>query len=58
MAIILVGDFDFNPTIKKVHAAFGTYESKEIHHAIFLKEAPRKPFLKKAVPSRNYVCCI
>jgi zinc protease len=49
MAIILAGDIDFEQTIKKVNAAFGTYESKEVNHPIFSKEAPLASSLKKEV---------
>jgi zinc protease len=49
MAIILAGDLDFEQTIKKVNDAFGTYESKEVNHPIFSKEAPLTSSLKKEV---------
>ena len=38
MAIILVGDFKFDSTIKKVNAAFGKYERKELTHPTLPKE--------------------
>jgi len=38
MAIILVGDFEFDSTIKKVNAAFGKYERKELTHPTLPKE--------------------
>jgi len=38
MAIILVGDFEFDSTIKKVNAAFGKFERKELTHPTLPKE--------------------
>lgn len=38
MAIILVGDFKFDSTIKKVNAAFGKFERKELTHPTLPKE--------------------
>ena len=49
MAIILAGDLDFEETIKKVDNTFGTFESKEVNHPIFSKEAPLTTSLKKEV---------
>lgn len=37
MAVILVGDLDFEETIKKVDDAFGSYEKKELVHPTFPK---------------------
>ncbi|MEO9571868.1 MAG: insulinase family protein [Polaribacter sp.] len=39
MAVILVGDFEFEATIKKVNEAFGKFERKELTHPILPKEA-------------------
>jgi zinc protease len=49
MALILSGDLNFEETIKKVNAAFGTYESKVVNHPIFPEEAPLTNSLKKEV---------
>jgi zinc protease len=38
MAVVLVGDFEFEPTIKKVNDAFGKFERKELKHPILSKE--------------------
>ena len=38
MAVVLVGDFEFEPTIKKVNDAFGKFERKELTHPILPKE--------------------
>ena len=38
MAVVLVGDFEFEPTIKKVNDAFGKFEKKELKHPILSKE--------------------
>jgi zinc protease len=38
MAVILVGDFEFEPTIKKVNDAFGKFERKELTRLILSKE--------------------
>lgn len=40
MAIVLVGDIDFEETIKNVNDAFGKFERKELVHPTFEKEAP------------------
>ena len=39
MAVILVGDFEFEPTIKKVNESFGKFERKELQHPTLAKEA-------------------
>lgn len=49
MALILSGDLNFEETIKKVNAAFGTYKSKAVSHPIFPEEAPLTSSLKKEV---------
>ena len=40
MAVVLVGDFDFDATIKKVDNAFGKFEKKELTHPTLPKEEP------------------
>ncbi|TSE11537.1 M16 family metallopeptidase [Aquimarina algiphila] len=49
MAVILVGDLDFDSTIKKVNEAFGGYESKEVTHPNFPKEPALTSPIKKEV---------
>lgn len=49
MAVILVGDLDFNATIKEVDAAFGSYVSKEVTHPTFEDQAPLTAPVKKVV---------
>lgn len=38
MAVILVGDLDYDSTIKKVNDTFGKFESKEVTHPTFTQE--------------------
>ncbi len=38
MAVVLVGDFEFDETIKQVNTAFGKFEKKELTHPILPKE--------------------
>jgi len=46
MAIVLVGDLEFDATIKKVNDAFGGYEKKELTHPTLPKEEPiTKPII-------------
>lgn len=40
MAVVLVGDFEFDETIAKVNAEFGKYESKEVEHPVLPEEEP------------------
>ncbi len=40
MAMVLVGDFDFDTTIKEVNNAFGKFERKEVVHPTLPKEDP------------------
>ncbi|MDO6744000.1 insulinase family protein [Tenacibaculum soleae] len=40
MAIVLVGDLDFDATIKKVNDTFGKFEKKELTHPTLPKEEP------------------
>ncbi len=46
MAVIMVGDIDFDHTINKVNEAFGSYKYKEVNHPDFPEEpaitTPRK----------------
>lgn len=49
MAIILVGDLDFDTTIKKVNESFGTYEKKDVSHPTFEKLTPLTAPVKKEV---------
>jgi Zn-dependent M16 (insulinase) family peptidase len=48
-ALILSGALNFEETIKKVNAAFGSYESKAMNHPIFPEEAPLTNSFKKEV---------
>ena len=38
MAIVLVGDLDFDSTIKKINDTFGQFEKKELSHPVLPKE--------------------
>jgi predicted Zn-dependent peptidase len=49
MAVIMVGDLDFDETIKKVDDAFGGYESKEVTHPTFPDQEPIAAPIKKEV---------
>lgn len=49
MAVILVGDLDFEDAISKVDKAFGHYKSKEIVHPELPKERPINAPIKKVV---------
>ncbi len=40
MAVVLVGDLDFENTIKKVNESFGKFEAKEVNHPERPKEKP------------------
>lgn len=40
MAIVLVGDLEFDETIKKVNDAFGKFKKKELTHPTLPKETP------------------
>ncbi len=40
MAVVLVGDFEFDETIEKVNDAFGDYENKTVEHPVFAAEEP------------------
>ncbi|MGB3605541.1 M16 family metallopeptidase [Psychroserpens sp.] len=48
MAMVLVGDFDFDETIKEVNDAFGNFERKEVVHPTLPKEEPiTSPIVKE-----------
>ncbi len=49
MAVILVGDLDFEATIAKVNDAFGGYEKKEVTHPTFEELEPITAPVKKEV---------
>jgi len=49
MAVILVGDLDFDTTIKKVNQSFGSYKKKEVTHPTFEALAPITTPVKKEV---------
>ncbi|WP_299241337.1 insulinase family protein [uncultured Aquimarina sp.] len=49
MAVILVGDIDFDATIKKVNESFGSYKKKEVSHPTFEKLKPLAAPVKKEV---------
>ncbi len=49
MAVILVGDIDFDATIKKVNDTFGGYKKKEVTHPTFEKLPPLTAPVKKEV---------
>lgn len=50
MAVIMVGDLDFEETIKKVNDAFGGYEAKEVTHPTF----PAEPEITEPVVKEVY----
>ncbi|MGG8494890.1 M16 family metallopeptidase [Tenacibaculum sp. TC6] len=48
MAVVLVGDLDFDATIKKVNEVFGKFEKKELTHPTLPKEQPiTQPVIKE-----------
>ncbi|MUU77171.1 M16 family metallopeptidase [Winogradskyella endarachnes] len=49
MAVIMVGDLDFDSTIQKVNKAFGSYEKKEVTHPTFPELDPITTPVKKEV---------
>ncbi|MBW2962766.1 M16 family metallopeptidase [Mesonia aestuariivivens] len=49
MAVVLVGDIDFDKTIAKVNDAFGDYEKKEVSHPSFSDEQPITAPVEKEV---------
>lgn len=53
MAVILVGDIDFENTIKMVDATLGTMESKEVTHPDLPKEQPMTEIVVREVFGPN-----
>ena len=53
MAVVLVGDLDFDETIKKVDATFGKFEYKEVTHPVLPKEEPINEVVIKEVLGPN-----
>lgn len=50
MAVVLVGDLDFEATIKKVNDNFGKFEKKELKHPVLPKEdAITQPIIKEVL---------
>lgn len=49
MAIVLVGDLEFDATIKKINETFGTLERKELTHPTLPKESPMTAGVTKEV---------
>jgi len=49
MAVIMVGDIDFDKTIEKVNNAFGSYVKKEVTHPTFPELEPINAPVKKEV---------
>lgn len=49
MAVVLVGDLDFESTVKKVNDNFGKFETKEVTHPIRPKEEPIAAKITKEV---------
>ncbi|WP_062054803.1 M16 family metallopeptidase [Aquimarina longa] len=48
MAMVLVGDIDFDKTIQKVNDTFGKFEKKEVTHPVLPKESPiTSPIIKE-----------
>ncbi|OIQ37898.1 MAG: peptidase M16 [Bacteroidetes bacterium MedPE-SWsnd-G1] len=57
MAVILVGDFDFDKTIKMVDSTFGKMQAKEVEHPVLPVEEPLDGVVVKEVfgPSNENV---
>ena len=49
MALVLVGDLEFDETIKKVEATFGKLEAKDVVHPELPKEAPATDIVVREV---------
>ncbi len=49
MALVLVGDIDFDSTIQKVDATFGKLKNKEVVHPVLPKEEPLTSIVTKEV---------
>ncbi|MCT4666160.1 MAG: insulinase family protein [Flavobacteriales bacterium] len=48
MAMVLVGDFNFDETIKEIDATFGALKSKKVEHPVLPKEDPiTEPIIKE-----------
>ncbi len=48
MAMVLVGDFNFDKTIEKINRTFGKLKSKKVDHPVLPKEEPiTKPIVKE-----------
>ena len=50
MAVIMVGDLDFEETIKKINSAFGTFKYKEVNHPTF----PEQPEIGEPIEKVVY----
>ena len=53
MAVVLVGDLDFDETIKKIDAEFGKFTYKEVKHPELPKEEPIKGIVTREVFGPN-----
>ncbi|MFK5878835.1 MAG: insulinase family protein [Flavobacteriaceae bacterium] len=53
MAIVLVGDLDFDETIKKIDIAFSDYKFKEVTHPTLPKEEPLNGVITREVFGPN-----
>jgi len=49
MAVVLVGDLDFESTIQKVNNTFGKFERKEVEHPVLPKEEPLTAIVENEV---------
>ncbi|MEL4454689.1 M16 family metallopeptidase [Lutimonas vermicola] len=49
MALVLVGDLDYEETIKKVDGTFGKLEGKEVEHPVLPKEEPATEIVVREV---------
>ncbi|WP_407269137.1 M16 family metallopeptidase [Tenacibaculum maritimum] len=49
MAIVLVGDLDFEKTIEKVNETFGKFKKKELKHPVLPKEKPIEKIVVREV---------
>ncbi|MFC5045725.1 insulinase family protein [Aquimarina hainanensis] len=57
MAMVMVGDFEFDETIKKINDTFGALKKKEVEHPVLPKEEPiTAPVVKEVFgPTAEYV---
>lgn len=53
MAVVLVGDLEFDQTIKKVDETFGAFERKEVERPVLPKEEPITGVVKREVFGPN-----